>query len=149
MGRRRGCPRRPPTPPYVRFRIRRFLSLVCCDPPCLRSWSTSALPRRFRPLLLAVVLLRGFCSDLTELWFQIADRFGPSSKLPTTMASADFCPLFEVPRGAPSTWQAGRPPRVMRIHLHAYARHIYAVAFRTGFGLCVYLPTHPAAMPHM
>jgi hypothetical protein len=23
-GRRRGCPRRPPTPPYVRFRIRRF-----------------------------------------------------------------------------------------------------------------------------
>jgi len=24
-GRRRGCPRRPPTPPYVRFRIRRFM----------------------------------------------------------------------------------------------------------------------------
>lgn len=24
-GRRRGHPRRPPTPPYVRFRIRRFL----------------------------------------------------------------------------------------------------------------------------
>lgn len=24
-GRRRGCPRRPPTPPDVRFRIRRFM----------------------------------------------------------------------------------------------------------------------------
>jgi hypothetical protein len=24
-GRRRGRPRRPPTPPYVRFRIRRFM----------------------------------------------------------------------------------------------------------------------------
>ena len=126
---------RPLTPPYRRFRIRRFLSLVCSEPPCPWSWSTPALPCGFRPLLPAEVLLRGFCSDPTELWFQIADRFGPSSKLPTTMASADFCPLFGRPHGAPSTWQADRPPRVMRIHLHANAHHIYAVAFRTGFGL--------------
>jgi len=40
------------------------------------------------------------------------------------MASADFCLLF-----------LDRPPRVMRTYLPAYARHIYAHAFRIDFGL--------------
>jgi hypothetical protein len=32
-GRRRGYPRRPPTPPYVRFRIRRFMRCIeTCGP---------------------------------------------------------------------------------------------------------------------
>ena len=42
-----------------------------------------------------------------------------SHRLSTTVASRQSC----------------RPPRVMRSHLHAYARRIYSQAFRTGIGL--------------
>ena len=44
------------------------------------------------------------------------------------MASADFCRPVPPPRDDGSTWQADRPPRVMRIHLPAYPRRIYARA---------------------
>ena len=51
-GRRRGCPRRPPTPPYERFRIRRFLICVCIiNQQCLTSYKHPALPHDFRSLL--------------------------------------------------------------------------------------------------
>ena len=50
--RRRGCPRRPPTPPYERFRIRRFLICVCIiNQQCLTSYKHPALPHDFRSLL--------------------------------------------------------------------------------------------------
>jgi len=51
------------------------------------------------------------------------------------MPSADFCRPFPAPLDAGSTWQVGRPPRVRRTHLHAYARRIYAQTFRAGTGL--------------
>ncbi len=42
---------------------------------------------------------------------------------------------------------AVRSPRVLHTHLHAYARRIYVTAFRTRFGLCIFLPAHPAVPP--
>ena len=42
---------------------------------------------------------------------------------------------------------AVRSPRVLRTHLHAYARRIYVAAFRTRIGLCIFWPAHPAATP--
>ena len=66
-----------------------------------------------------------------------------------TMPSADFCNFFLPPLSDSSSWQSCRPPRVMRTHLHAYVRRIYAQAFRTGIGLWRYTPPHPACTPHM
>ena len=43
--------------------------------------------------------------------------------------------------------QTDRSPRVLRTHLHAYARRIYGTAFRTRIGLCIFLPAHPAVTP--
>ena len=51
------------------------------------------------------------------------------------MPSADFCRPFPQALADGSSWQADRPPRVMRAHLHAYARRIYARAFRASIGL--------------
>src|SRR6266851_5262331 len=45
------------------------------------------------------------------------------------MPSADFCNFFPPPLSDGSSWQSCRPPRVMRSHLHAYARRIYATSF--------------------
>jgi hypothetical protein len=55
--------------------------------------------------------------------------------IPAIMAAADFCQPIPAPYDAGSTRQIGRSPRVMRTHLHAYARRIYGHAFRTGIGL--------------
>ena len=41
---------------------------------------------------------------------------------------------------------AARSPRVLRTYLHAYARRIYAVAFRTRIGLCMFWPACPACV---
>ena len=59
------------------------------------------------------------------------------------MPSADFCPPFRSRYRGRSTWQADRPPRVMRSHLRAYARRIYVRAFRASIGLRIYLPASP------
>jgi hypothetical protein len=40
-----------------------------------------------------------------------------------------------------------RSPRVLRTHLHAYARRIYDTAFCTCIGLCILLPAHPTVLP--
>jgi hypothetical protein len=40
-----------------------------------------------------------------------------------------------------------RSPRVLRTHLHAYARRIYVVVFRTRIGLHGLLPAHPTTPP--
>ena len=67
--------------------------------------------------------------------------------LTPTMASADFCKRISTPFDVDSTWHACRSPRVLRTHLHAYARRIYVAAFRASIGLRRYLPAHPAAPP--
>src|SRR5208283_3390679 len=41
----------------------------------------------------------------------------------------------------------GRSPRVLRTHLHAYARRIYATAFRTCIGLSIFWPANPTVPP--
>lgn len=63
------------------------------------------------------------------------------------MASADFWPSISAPCSANSTRQMARSPRVLRTHLHAYARRIYVTAFRTCIGLCISLPAYPAVPP--
>ena len=50
------------------------------------------------------------------------------------MPSADFRRSIAPPYDGNSTWQIDRPPRVMRIHLHANAHRIYDSAFRMGAG---------------
>ena len=48
--------------------------------------------------------------------------FGPSVRwMDLNMPSADFCRPIPPPFNDSSTGQIGRPPRVMRTHLHAYA----------------------------
>jgi len=51
------------------------------------------------------------------------------------MPSADFCRPIPTPLDDGSLWPSGRSPRVMRTHLHAYARRIYVHAFRAAIGL--------------
>ena len=40
-----------------------------------------------------------------------------------------------------------RSPRVLRTHLHAYARRIYDTAFRTCIGLSIFWPADPTVPP--
>jgi hypothetical protein len=63
------------------------------------------------------------------------------------MASADFWQSISAPRNADSTRQIARSPRVLRTHLHAYARRIYVTAFRTCIGLSILWPADPAVPP--
>jgi hypothetical protein len=97
--------------------------------------------RRFRRLpsgwdsSFSALLLRLRCSSKFESPVRYF-KFGPSFRSKgTTMPSADFCNFFPAPLSVSSSSQSCRPPRVMRTHFHAYARRIYAQAFRTGIGL--------------
>ena len=63
------------------------------------------------------------------------------------MASADFWRSIPASLDAGSTRQIARSPRVLRTHLHAYARRIYATVFRTRIGLCIFWPAHPTVAP--
>jgi hypothetical protein len=88
-----------------------------------------------------VLLLHRFASRSSVLLSALL--FGPSAPLPT-MASADFCKRIREPFGSRSRDRhACRSPRVLRTHLHAYARRIYVTAFRT----CIGLSTLPLANP--
>src|SRR5690606_13901750 len=64
-----------------------------------------------------------------------------------------LCPLLTSDRASEdlaifvAQRHAVRSPRVLRTHLHAYARRIYGTAFRTRIGLCIFLPAHPAVTP--
>ena len=49
------------------------------------------------------------------------------------MPSADFCHPFTSPLDAASSRQSDRSPRVLRSHLLAYARRIYALSFPYRF----------------
>ena len=75
-----------------------------------------------------------------------ASLFGPSGSFPT-MTSADFCKRIRESFNPRSTRHTCRSPRVLRTHLHAYARRIYVTAFRTCIGLCIFLPAHPTVPP--
>ncbi len=74
-----------------------------------------------------LIEIQGSCHTLHVRAFSPVD--GP------TMPSADFCRPIPPPLDSGSTGQIDRPPRVMRTHLHAYARRIYVHAFCTGIGL--------------
>src|SRR6056300_1554146 len=115
-GRRRGCPRRPPTPPYERLRIRRFLICVCIiNQQCLTSYKHPALPHDFRSPLPA---FRPSC----ETSAQNVQKSGSSAYQvqpfavvvrTATMASADFCRPIDIPYDASSSRQTDRSPRVI------------------------------------
>jgi len=63
------------------------------------------------------------------------------------MASADLWPSISASLDANSTRQMARSPRVLRTHLHTYARRLYLTAFRTCIGLCIFRPAHPTVPP--
>ena len=67
--------------------------------------------------------------------------------LTPTMASADFWRRIPTPSDVGSTRHPARSPRVLHVHLRAYARRIYGAASRASIGLCRYWPAHPAAPP--
>jgi len=46
---------------------------------------------------------------------------------------------------AGSTMQIARSPRVLRTHLHAYARRIYDTMFRTCIGVNIFMPARTVA----
>src|SRR3990167_5255612 len=76
----RDCSRRPLTPPYVRFRIRRFLllnvvPLLGLTPP---PYNRPALTQGFRPLLPAAAFLRSFWSCWQSFNSTSSTRFSPS-----------------------------------------------------------------------
>ena len=112
-------------------------------PHRLASCSASGLHPPLRPPS-RVLLLHRFASRSSVLLS--ASLFGPSAPLPT-MASADFCTRIREPCDPRSTRHACRSPRVLRTHLHAYARRIYNTAFRTCIGLRIFLPAHPTVLP--
>ncbi len=64
---------------------------------------------------------------------------------PPTTPSADFSHRFPKPPGSGSYMHNVRSPRVMRHYFHAYARRIYADAFRSGIGLSSDVTSHPAS----
>ena len=132
-GRRRGHPRRPPTPPYVRFRIRRFTkpsasidgvregspvhlcSLGSPLPlPAVTFDAPLALPRRFRRLLPAAD--SGISAILSSVCFVIEVRAStpaPCSGLRPRRAGL-LCPLLTsdgsaAPLDAPCRTSATRP----------------------------------------
>jgi hypothetical protein len=93
---------------------------------------------------LRVLLLQRLASRPSVLLS--ASLFGPSAPSPT-MASADLCERIRGSFAPRSTRHACRSPRVLRTHLHAYARRIYDTVFRTCIGLCIFLPAHPTVLP--
>jgi hypothetical protein len=99
-GGRRGYSRRPPTPPDVRFRIRRFRRIPLYV--CSRTDSEHLVYLSgCWPLPSTEALLRGFCPIRSR---HFNSRFSTGSALrriaPTTMASADFSD-FIVPVSRP------------------------------------------------
>ena|SRR5882757_6032847 len=110
----------------------------------LASCSASGLHPPPRPPL-RVLLLHRFASRSSVLLS--VSLFGPSASSPT-MASADFCNRIREPSDPRSrNRHVCRSPRVLRTHLHAYARRIYGTAFRTCIGLRISLPAHPTVPP--
>ena len=116
----------------------------CQAPHRLASCAASGLHPPPRPPS-RVLLLHRFASRSSVLLS--ASLFSPSAPSPT-MASADFCKPIRGPFDPRSLKRhVCRSPRVLRTHLHAYARRIYDTVFRTCIGLCIFLPAHPTVLP--
>src|ERR1017187_7330832 len=70
------------------------------------------------------------------------------SFLPRTWAQrAVVAPDAVLAGSAIASRHACRSPRVLRTHLHAYARRIYVTVFRTCIGFCIFRPAHPTVPP--
>ena len=134
-GRRRDYSRRPPTPPHVRFRIRRFPSSLLISPQRQLSYKHPVLPYGFRPLLQTLGPLNEASAKDNLNFGTIALTDSALRPKGTTMTSADFCISIPSSLDDGSSWQIHRPPRVMHTCLHAYARRIYDHAFRAAIGL--------------
>jgi hypothetical protein len=131
-----GCPPLAPTPPYVPFGIRRFLSSSAFLLQCLSPFKHPALPFGFRPILPA---LGSLTRHLLKAIRKSAQRWKIGSALhrmvhPTTTASADFCPPFGTPLSVPSLWQVDRSPGVRRVTFAPSTRRIYARPVRVASG---------------
>jgi hypothetical protein len=117
--------------------------------PC-RPQHPAALRRTSDPRLASGPPLRALLLPQSALRSSVllsVSSFGPSSlarllrpRLTSDSASDDLSILV-------AQRHAVRSPRVLRTHLHAYARRIYVTAFRTRIGLCISLPAHPAVPP--
>jgi len=159
-GRGRAHARRPPTPPYVRFRIRRFLST---GQTAQRAWFRSSCRlsanehrdqlRCCRPLSLIggsrVTTRLPPCPRREHARLSTHDKFSPSSLWyqATTTASADFCQPIPTPRDVGSTRQIDRPPRVRRATFAAYTRRIYFLIFRMVLGFEFFGPLAQMRLP--
>ena len=157
-------PHRPPTPPDIRFRIRRFIQTVpgrtggdsCRSPESVPSSSTgkfepptsAASGIRPSPHWLVSALSSTFAGSPS--FIGIADSahvcmFNPSAAERPTMVSADFSiRIVATSQRRLAPGHEWRSPRVMRTLFHIYIRQIYDHEFRASFGLRRYVPPHPS-----
>jgi hypothetical protein len=122
----------------------RFAVLNACRP-----LKRPALSRGFRPLPPAWARSRGICSRRSENRSSFSDRFSPSPVGPATAASADFCHPIPTPRGAGSTRQDGRSPRVRRVTFVPSTCRIYGRTLRGASGFELFGPLARVRTPHM
>ncbi len=102
-----------------------------------RTWGVGAFPDGHAALMLVAARLRHIASTkwgkrrylAMETLLLISG--GTSQHLPMSVAR----------------WHTPRSPRVLRVHVHAYACRIYVAALHTSIGVCRYLPAHPATPP--
>ena len=119
----------PAAPPYIRFRIRRFLTSICSiNRQCLTSYKRPALPRDFRSLLPALgPLSRHLLRTYRKVvWLNMSGSVLHCAVKTATMTSADFWQPIPTPYDAGSTRQVDRSPRVIRATFLPYTRRIYS-----------------------
>ena len=119
-GRRRPCGPRPPTPPYVRFRIRRFLTshgwfnLNARFPVCAQLYLADSV-RYFQ----FQALLRGICKGQSENQYNSTCQVRPFTKRSTQLIwlrlTSDGHLRHLSTTLVPKPRQTDRPPRVMRV----------------------------------
>jgi hypothetical protein len=137
-GRRRGCPRRPPTPPGIRFRTKAVpVKPLCFLPHCLSSYKAPSLTSRIPSVTSGFkALFRGICSRRSEIRL-LSGVTGSVLRWmvrPTLTTSADFFQPIPSPYSDSSTRQVGRSPRVRRATFIPYTRRIYFYIFRVIIG---------------
>nr|VFK60100.1 MAG: hypothetical protein BECKTC1821F_GA0114240_10411 [Candidatus Kentron sp. TC] len=170
-GRRWDQPRRPPTPPYVRFRIRRFkvnTAFACefqegsgdqascrqpftgCSKACrVRLTHDDPNPSGSvkRHQVSRRYIHRMFCSSLAHRMVQsslvLFVRPFTLVRKGYYMASANFRSSISKPLDSRALWQRNGPPRVRRVTFLPYTRRIYFHTFRVTIGLWISLPPRP------
>ena len=151
-GRRRGRPRRPPTPPGIRVRTKAVpvKPLCFCLIACLPISAQPYLADSVRYLRLQGPLTRHLLKKIrnsTHIWPTGSALCRVVSS--THMASADFYQPIVPPFSDSSTWQTGRPPRVGRATFIPYTRRIYFYTFRVIIGLWILWPPRPGVAAFM